>query len=438
MALDDKSILNNKLSPLIEGQVPDFVQSDHPVFVNFLKDYYKFLEAGELTISTTTDYVALETETSSYIIDEDDGDRIVTEIGAGTKGFFIEKETITGTTSKATAQVLVDDSRNSRLFITSQQKFITGEIITGGTSGSEGTVVIYRGNPVQNIQQMLEYADVDNTIYDFLDKMRDSFMTDIPSDLASGVSKRDLLKNIKDLYAAKGTSEGHKLFMRMLLGETADVFYPNQYMMKSSGGDWKGETTIRVLAFPNVTGEEVVNQTITGETTGATATVVSSLVNQQTKNDFNDSVTEFEIDDIIGTFSDSEIVSAVSNTSDRLVRFTVYGIVSKLEINNTGALYSKDEVVELESLGNDLAEVVVDEVSTGRINSVVVDNTGTEYAVGDKVVFTSNTIDVDAIPATGEVAMIGGGVTLETATIAFFEDTDTENNLVLEESTKKH
>ena len=42
MALDDKSILNNKLSPLIEGQVPDFVQSDHPIFVEFLKDYYKY------------------------------------------------------------------------------------------------------------------------------------------------------------------------------------------------------------------------------------------------------------------------------------------------------------------------------------------------------------------------------------------------------------
>ena len=68
MALDDKSILNNKLSPLIEGQVPDFVQSDHPIFVEFLKDYYKFLEAGELTISTTISYVTLETNTSSYIL----------------------------------------------------------------------------------------------------------------------------------------------------------------------------------------------------------------------------------------------------------------------------------------------------------------------------------------------------------------------------------
>ena len=40
-----KSKFTKKLSPLIEGQVPDFVQADHPVFVDFVKDYFKFLEA---------------------------------------------------------------------------------------------------------------------------------------------------------------------------------------------------------------------------------------------------------------------------------------------------------------------------------------------------------------------------------------------------------
>ena len=65
-------------------------------------------------------------------------------------------------------------------------------------------VTEYRANPIQTIQQLLEYADVDNTLFDFLDQMRDLFMTAIPETLASGVSKRNLIKNIKDLYAAKG------------------------------------------------------------------------------------------------------------------------------------------------------------------------------------------------------------------------------------------
>ena len=424
MAFDDKSLLNNKLSPLIEGQVPDFVQSDHPVFVEFLKDYYKFLEAGELTISTTTDYIALETSTSSYILDEVESDRVVTEIGAGTTGFFIQNEIITGETSGATATVLVDDSRNARLFISSQQKFITGETITGGTSGSEGTVTRYRANPVQNIQQMLDYADVDNTIYDFLDKMKESFMVDIPEDLATGVSRRDLLKNIKDLYAAKGTSEGHKLFMRILLGETADIFYPNQYMIKASTGDFNKKSVLRVLAFPNVIGEEVISQEITGQTSGAKATVVSAIVSQQTKENFNDSVTEFEIANISGTFQDGEVVSGISTVNDREVKFTVFGIVSDINMIRGGSFYSKNEIVSLENVGNDLAEIVVDEVTSGSVSGVHIDDAGTNYQVGDVVSFTSNAEDTDVSPATAVVATVGGGILQETGTLEDTAKTD--------------
>ena len=57
----------------------------------------------------------------------------------------------------------------------------------------------YRANPVQNIQQLLAYADVDNTVYDFLDKFRDSFMESLPNTLADGIAKRKLIKNIKVL-----------------------------------------------------------------------------------------------------------------------------------------------------------------------------------------------------------------------------------------------
>ena len=99
---DQKSKFLNKVSPLIEGQVPDFVQADHPVFVDFVKDYFSFLEAGRLTVSQTINYITLETNTSAYIIDEEDEERIVTEKGEGTQSKFINGETITGATSSAT------------------------------------------------------------------------------------------------------------------------------------------------------------------------------------------------------------------------------------------------------------------------------------------------------------------------------------------------
>ena len=84
-------------------------------------------------------------------------------------------------------------------------------------------------------------------------------MTSIPNSLATSVSKRKLLKNIKDLYAAKGTREGHELFFRILLGEEANIFYPTEHMLRVSDGDWRAETTLR-CGFTGVSGDEVINQ----------------------------------------------------------------------------------------------------------------------------------------------------------------------------------
>ena len=83
MGNEIKSKFTKKISPLIEGQVPDFVQADHPVFVDFVRDYFKFVEAGKLTVTGEIDYIIQETTTVSYILDEQDGDRIVTEAASG-------------------------------------------------------------------------------------------------------------------------------------------------------------------------------------------------------------------------------------------------------------------------------------------------------------------------------------------------------------------
>ena len=127
--------LTTKVSTLIDGQLPDFIQSDHPVFSRFLKHYYQYLEAGELRLTVNIDNLLLELQTTSNVLDVD-GNKIVLESGSGSDGKFTVGETITGGTSKATATVLVDDlgASTPRLFITSQQRFITGETITGGTS----------------------------------------------------------------------------------------------------------------------------------------------------------------------------------------------------------------------------------------------------------------------------------------------------------------
>ena len=427
------SNLTNKLSPLLEGQVPDFIQADHPIFVKFLKSYFEYLEAGELRVSVVIDNLLLELETESFVLDVDDNKIVLEDATDATTGKFVVGETITGATSKATATILVDDLGNDtkpRLFITSQQKFETGETITGGTSGSTGTVVRYRANPVQNLQQLLEYANVDNTIYDFLDQLRDSFMNAIPTDLATGINKRNLIKNIRELYRAKGTSEGHKIFMRMLLDEDIEVTYPNKFMMRASDGRWTNQVIIRCSPGVNAIGGEMLGVIVTGQTSGATAVVANALSTAEG----GDPIVQFEINpaSLVGTFTDGEVIQGTSTVQDVTMSFTVRSIVTSYAVTDGGKLYSVGDDLSLDTqttIGNGEASAEVGSIKTGSVSRVVIDNAGTLYREGDVLTFTATESSTTTNAATGFVSVIDGSLEIDGTDSS---SSDTGDNLILE------
>ena len=68
---DPSGNLTTKLSTQIDGQLPDFIQADHPVFSRFLKHYYQYLEAGELQLTVTIDKLLLNLQSTSYALDVD-------------------------------------------------------------------------------------------------------------------------------------------------------------------------------------------------------------------------------------------------------------------------------------------------------------------------------------------------------------------------------
>ena len=43
---------NDKISTILNSQLPEFVVADHPKFAQFLKVYYQLLESAELSIDT--------------------------------------------------------------------------------------------------------------------------------------------------------------------------------------------------------------------------------------------------------------------------------------------------------------------------------------------------------------------------------------------------
>ena len=252
---------NDKISTILNSQLPEFVVADHPKFAQFLKVYYQLLESAELSIDTIegTDGILLQSETgqtANLVLNSSRKDTARTLLDAGDKilleestyGKFTRGETVTGQTSKATAVVLVEDIANNRLIISAQDKFIDTEVIVGSSSGAQANITNYKPNPVNNIADLVNFRDPDNVINHYLTNMRDEFLATLPEQTAAGVDKRKLIKNIKSMYRAKGSVRGHEMFFRILFGETSETFYPREQMLKASDGQFDSLKVLRVIA----------------------------------------------------------------------------------------------------------------------------------------------------------------------------------------------
>ena len=393
--------LKNKVSPHLESQLPDFVREDHALFSLFLKYYYEFLEAGELTLTGSNEYVVEETLTNNYILSEDE-EKVVLESSVGK---FVAGETIVGQTSGATARVLVDDfDSNNRLFITSQQLFETGETITGSTTGATSTVKSYRANPVQNIQQLLEYADVDNTVYSFLDKFRDSFMEAIPNTVADGLSKRKLIKNIKDMYSAKGTEKGHKLFFRILFDEEASIIYPRDNLLRPSDGRWSTDKVIRIVETGTSDFNNAIGEKITGGTSGATALIATVIKFREGATQ----IAELNLDanSVTGTFVAGEVGTTIDTNLDLEISGEIKSIVVEGTVTQGGAYYNTADPVRVTGgSGNNAATARVESAGAGSIDEIVIESGGTGYTAGEELRF--NVDNTEGKDVRAKIAVVG-------------------------------
>ena len=328
-------------------------------------------------------------------------------------GKFSAGEIITGTKSKATATILVDDfDAANRLFITSQQRFETGEIITGATSGATTTVVSYRANPVQNIQQLLEYADVDNTVYSFLDNFRNSLMESIPNTLAEGTEKRKLIKSIKDLYAAKGTADAHKLFFRILFNEEPEVIYPRDNLLRASDGEWSTDKVIRITETGNSDFTNAIGEFVTGSTSGAKAILITVIKFREGEVD----IAELSLDEnsIVGAFTTGEVILSTDTNQDLEIGGIVKGIVTGLSLSDRGSYYEVNDTVNIASGGNNAATGRIESIQPGDVDDILIESGGTGYAIGDALVF--NNSDTSGQGVVAKVAVVGGGINLESDT----------------------
>ena len=432
------TFLDEKISSFIEDKFPEFVQKDHPVFVQFLKEYYKFLEAAKLTLTNPqeVDQILLENKlTTNFLANEEDGTRFVYENSPF--GPFQKDEIVTGQTSGATATILAEDNNNNVLYIEANRHFEVGEIIVGATSGGSATLSKYQGNPVQNIQQLLQYTDVDKTVSDFLDHFRNSFLTAVPNTLATGVSKRKLVKSVRDLYRAKGSQKGHASFFRIMFDETPELTYPTENILKVSGGDWSSDTVLRILATendPNNLVGQTISQTVNVslDIPAASAAVESILQLQEGESTVYQLI--LNVDSITGTFIAGAEITGIDNSDpDVSIAGTVQPILVSAAVTAGASGYTTEDKVSIASATGQNAIISIIDVGSGEVGQVIIDNPGSGYTVGDPLYFDST--NTEGAGATAIVSCIDGAIAPEAGDVSAY-GMNLFDHIVLEDATE--
>lgn len=87
-----------------------------------------------------------------------------------------------------------------------------------------------------------DLVDLDNTLDDFIVHFKKELAINVPTDLQ--VDYRFLLKNVKDLYLAKGSEASYKLLFKLLYNKNVSVQYPGQKMLRASDGRWQQDTSV--------------------------------------------------------------------------------------------------------------------------------------------------------------------------------------------------
>lgn len=398
---------NNKISTIIESQLPAFVREDHHNFVQFVKSYYEFLE--QVTPPVDVPLIVNNPDEAVYNQHKPYGN-VPFIVGEVIEQYANDNDP---TDLTATATVFAWNSTTTTKTVTvttiggSLGKFIRNKEIIGKTSGaiywSSKNTTQAKPGAVQASYDVGNIRDLDRMIPQYLKFIKNEIASGFPVNFSDGVDSRTALKNLRDFYQSKGTENSFKLLFRLVFGEDIELYLPSEDMLRSSVGEIQQRTVIR-LSRPTtdfITGEvrteaDLVGQVVTGEVSGATALVEKAQVITYAGASF----VETDISDKVGTFQVGEnirvaYVDAVTNRPVTLL-LTNYGVVDSINIIEGGSNYALGDRIEFTGgAGTGLLAEVTEVDSSGAIKNITIIDPG--------VKFTSAPTITIAGPHSGEI-----------------------------------
>jgi len=277
---------NNKISELIEGQLPNFLQEEGPKFIKFIENYYQWLETSKIEVSVDGD-LNLDFNQNSYNI-------VASKtINGGELSKKVYANLINAYPLNSGNYVFFVKEYNEDPNLPITRGFSAGDSVTLNienlttqeTSEFQGSleIVSYIQNASLSSKSLWNLQDIDRTLDEYVDFFMKEYLEGFPlsfptqsesTDIDVENFKKFLIKNSKEFYQSKGTEDSFKFFFRAIFNEEIDLKYPKEELFKTSDNTFENSKMIFlkpvVSSIPNI-----VSTQIKGSISGSTSYVES-------------------------------------------------------------------------------------------------------------------------------------------------------------------
>ena len=331
-----------KVQQIIENQVPEFLLSESPKAVDFLKQYYisQEYQGGSIDLTDNLDqYLKLDNLTPEVVVGE-------TKLSAGvtTAATTINVDTTKGFPNEYGLFKINDE------VIT--YTGVTTNSFTGCVRGFSGITTYHAENAPKELVFSSTSAtnhSNDDTVINLSALFLKEFYKKTKSTLTPGLDDVDFvnnldvsnfIKNSKSLYQSKGTEESFRILFNVLYNTTPTIVDLEQYLIKPSSAEYIRR---EIVLAESISGNpaNLVGQTIIKSNDSATRASISEVEPLTRKGKVYYKIGLFvgfnDVDLIEGTFNITGKTKVIGNVS---VGSSVITVDSTVGFAQTGTLVS--------------------------------------------------------------------------------------------------
>lgn len=203
-------------------------------------------------------------------------------------------------------------------------------------------------NFIKLSRSLFQLRDIDTTLVEYGEYFRSKYLSQLPDIFTDQLMSnmiaqggRFMVKHVLDLYRAKGTERGYKIFFRALYNNDVEFYYPGRNLLRASDGVWEVPQYVEV--------------TYAGDLQDFEGRVIQ-IVNDSTQyalcdRAFRISIGKIEatvlfLKNIFGQFTFGKLIHPL-NSPSKLAR--IVGSLSSIQVTAGGGNFTVGDILNVES-----------------------------------------------------------------------------------------